>query len=243
MPPPPAPFFCLVLCQELLLRSLERVFEQHCDCHRPNPTGDWGDGAGNAHGLVEVDVAHQPVPSLCRGVIDGVDSHIDDCRPGLEPRAFDVLGYPAGRYHNVSILQVKFRILRLGMDHSYCRVAFLSKKRACRKSLCSECSASQYGCCFGCVPLTCSRMAAGVPTMLLLPTTTAFLPSMGMLHRSKSSMLPFGVHGTKDGFLPLMASLPMFSGWKPSTSFSIEMALRTRSSSTWAGRGSWTRIP
>ena len=53
----------------------------------------------------------------------------------------------------------------------------------------------------------------------------------------------FGVHGTKDGFLPLMASLPMFSGWKPSTSFSIEMALRTRSSSTWAGRGSWTRIP
>mmetsp|Transcript_3349 Transcript_3349/g.8276 ORF Transcript_3349/g.8276 Transcript_3349/m.8276 type:complete len:237 (+) Transcript_3349:1800-2510(+) len=132
MPPPPAPFFCLVLCQELLLRSLERVFEQHCDCHRPNPTGDWGDGAGNAHGLVEVDVAHQPVPSLCRGVIDGVDSHIDDCRPGLEPRAFDVLGYPAGRYHNVSILQVKFRILRLGMDHSYCRVAFL-QQNGCRR--------------------------------------------------------------------------------------------------------------
>ena len=56
-------------------------------------------------------------------------------------------------------------------------------------------------------------------------------------------MQPFGVQGTNSGSRPFIASLPMFMGWKPSTSFSMEMALRMRSSLMCFGRGSCTRMP
>ena len=52
-----------------------------------------------------------------------------------------------------------------------------------------------------------------------------------------------GVHGTKVGSLFLIANFPMFSGWKPSTSFVISTCVSTLSSSTCAGSGICTRIP
>mmetsp|Transcript_5402 Transcript_5402/g.18683 ORF Transcript_5402/g.18683 Transcript_5402/m.18683 type:complete len:231 (-) Transcript_5402:610-1302(-) len=61
-------------------------------------------------------------------------------------------------------------------------------------------------------PLSRSSHAKGRPTTLLLPRTTARLPSRQMSDRLRSSRHPFGVHGTKSGGLPRMASRPTLSG-------------------------------
>jgi hypothetical protein len=37
--------------------------------------------------------------------------------------------------------------------------------------------------------------------------------------------------------------LPMFKGWKPSTSFSMEISFNIFSSLICLGNGSWTRMP
>lgn len=47
-----------------------------------------------------------------------------------------------------------------------------------------------------------SSMAAGMPTMLERPTTTARLPLIGTLQRSSSSMQPSGVQGVNRGSRP-----------------------------------------
>lgn len=73
---------------------------------------------------------------------------------------------------------------------------------------------------------TWSKRAAGIPTMLLLPITTAFFPLISTLYRCNNSIHPFGVHGTNNGSLPRIASRPMFSGWNPSTSFSMHTAFK-----------------
>lgn len=67
---------------------------------------------------------------------------------------------------------------------------------------------------------TCNNKDVGNPTILLLPITTAFLPIISTPDLINNSMQPFGVHGINSGSLPLMARFPIFSGWKPSTSFS-----------------------
>eukprot|EP01139_Manchomonas_bermudensis_P024945 Amastigsp_a843951_62.p2 type:complete len:183 gc:universal Amastigsp_a843951_62:206-754(+) len=80
--------------------------------------------------------------------------------------------------------------------------------------------------------------AAGMPTMFDRPSTTACLPSIVTPERRSSSMHPLGVHATASGFRPRIASEPMFCGWNPSTSFSREIASRTRASFMWLGSGS-----
>ena len=50
--------------------------------------------------------------------------------------------------------------------------------------------------------LLLSSIAAGIPTMLDRPTTTALLPLIGIPQRSSSSMQPRGVQGTKRGSRP-----------------------------------------
>ena len=77
-----------------------------------------------------------------------------------------------------------------------------------------------------------NNIAAGMPTMFDRPTTTAFFPLSSTPERFKSSMHPFGVHGTNKGSCPFIANFPMFSGWNPSTSFSIEISANTRYSFT-----------
>lgn len=69
--------------------------------------------------------------------------------------------------------------------------------------------------------VTCKSKEVGKPTMLLLPITTAFFPVISTLDLSSSSMHPLGVQGINKGSLPLIARFPMFSGWNPSTSFSM----------------------
>lgn len=73
---------------------------------------------------------------------------------------------------------------------------------------------------------TCSSRAAGIPTMLLLPITTALFPFIWTPYLCNNSMHPLGVHGTNKGSLPRMARRPMFNGWNPSTSFSIQTAFK-----------------
>mmetsp|Transcript_4608 Transcript_4608/g.29207 ORF Transcript_4608/g.29207 Transcript_4608/m.29207 type:complete len:268 (-) Transcript_4608:236-1039(-) len=86
-------------------------------------------------------------------------------------------------------------------------------------------------------------MAAGMPTMLERPMTTACLPAMGTLQRLSSSMHPNGVHGVNSGSLPFMDNVPVLMGWKPSTSFWMLISDTTFSSSMCLGNGSWTRMP
>mmetsp|Transcript_39001 Transcript_39001/g.54183 ORF Transcript_39001/g.54183 Transcript_39001/m.54183 type:complete len:255 (+) Transcript_39001:295-1059(+) len=88
-----------------------------------------------------------------------------------------------------------------------------------------------------------SSMAAGIPTMLDRPTTTACLPAICTPVRSSSSMQPLGVQGTNRGSRPFIESCPMFRGWNPSTSFSMLMAAKTVCSSMCLGSGSCTKIP
>ena len=85
--------------------------------------------------------------------------------------------------------------------------------------------------------------AAGIPTMFDRPTTTAFAPSICAPAFSSRIMHPAGVQGTKSGSRPFCARRPMFTGWKPSTSFSMLIVRRICSSSKPGGSGSWTRIP
>ncbi len=48
------------------------------------------------------------------------------------------------------------------------------------------------------VPFAFMRSCAiGLPTMLLLPTTTQFFPSISMLYSFNILIIPSGVHGTK----------------------------------------------
>ena len=53
-------------------------------------------------------------------------------------------------------------------------------------------------------------------------------------------MIPCGVQGTRPGFPE--QSLPVFTGWNPSTSLSGRTASSVRSVSTWEGRGICTRM-
>ena len=81
----------------------------------------------------------------------------------------------------------------------------------------------------------------GLPTILLLPTTTHSFPAISIPERFSSCMTPAGVQDTKPG-LP-MQSAPTFWGWNPSTSFKGEMESSTFSSSICFGNGSCTRMP
>ena len=53
-------------------------------------------------------------------------------------------------------------------------------------------------------------------------------------------MIPAGVQGFTVG--SPSESRPALKGWRPSTSFTGEIASITASESTWAGIGIWTRI-
>ena len=85
------------------------------------------------------------------------------------------------------------------------------------------------------------RTASGFPTILLRPTTTAWAPSVFTPIFLSITHIPCGVQG-RNPFEP-MSMFPTLTGWKPSTSFSGEIASVTFCSFICLGRGSWTRIP
>ena len=84
-------------------------------------------------------------------------------------------------------------------------------------------------------------MLIGLPTILLLPSTTHSLPSISIPDLLMSWITPAGVHDTKPG-CPML-SAPTLIGWKPSTSFFGDMVFITLSSSICFGSGSCTSIP
>ncbi len=86
-----------------------------------------------------------------------------------------------------------------------------------------------------------SMFAIGLPTMLLRPMTTTSAPSVFTPLLFSNWIMPLGVQGRK-AFSPATI-LPMFVGWKPSTSFSGFIARSTFDSSMCFGRGSWTSMP
>jgi len=59
--------------------------------------------------------------------------------------------------------------------------------------------------------------ASGFPTILLLPTTTAFFPSISIPYSSNIFITPKGVHDIKQS--SPITNLPTFTGLNPSTSF------------------------
>mmetsp|Transcript_14380 Transcript_14380/g.54240 ORF Transcript_14380/g.54240 Transcript_14380/m.54240 type:complete len:274 (+) Transcript_14380:126-947(+) len=73
-------------------REVDRVLHEHGDGHRPDTSRDGRDGRRYARARLIVTVSNQAVAALARGVLLGVDSHIDDNRPRLEPLALDELG-------------------------------------------------------------------------------------------------------------------------------------------------------
>mmetsp|Transcript_105162 Transcript_105162/g.282587 ORF Transcript_105162/g.282587 Transcript_105162/m.282587 type:complete len:270 (+) Transcript_105162:230-1039(+) len=91
--------------------------------------------------------------------------------------------------------------------------------------------------------MDCRSCDTGMPTMLDLPMTTAFLPATSMPERWMSSMQPAGVQGTASGGSPpFRQRLPMFMAEKPSASFSTLMAFNIVASSMCFGSGSCTRM-
>ena len=168
----------------------------------------------NGAHLVERDVADQAVPPLLARVGHGVGPHVDHRRPGLDPRSLDHLGLSRRR------------------DDDVCLPA-----RSFRGRACGECTIVTVA------SRDMSSSAAGRPTMLLRPTTTALFPAISTPILSSSAMHPLGVHDTYLGCRPRIAIEPMEAGWKPSTSFSRSIASKIVVSSMCLGRGSWTRMP
>ena len=63
-----------------------------------------------------------------------------------------------------------------------------------------------------------SIKAIGLPTKILLPTTTAFLPCKEILYSANNRITPAGVQLRKP-FSP-RTNRPRFTGWSPSASLS-----------------------
>ena len=84
-------------------------------------------------------------------------------------------------------------------------------------------------------------MLIGLPTILLLPSTTHSLPSISIPDLLMSWITPAGVHDTKPG-CPML-SAPTLIGWKPSTSLAGSISRTTAASSIWGGGGLCTSMP
>lgn len=84
-------------------------------------------------------------------------------------------------------------------------------------------------------------LAKGLPTSVLRPTMTTCLPATLKLPRLRMCCTPCGVQGKKPSSPRIRR--PRFTGCRPSTSFSGEMALRVFCSSKPLGNGNWTRMP
>ena len=92
------------------------------------------------------------------------------------------------------------------------------------------------------VPFSCrSSIAIGLPTMLLRPMTTQFLPSIVTPVERMSSMMPAGVHG-KNAKSPIMMR-PTFSAWNASTSFFGSICSTMSASFKCFGSGDCTKMP
>ncbi len=84
-------------------------------------------------------------------------------------------------------------------------------------------------------------LATGLPTILLLPTTTRCLPLRSFTCLLISIWQPCGVQGRKHS--SSATSFPTLTGWNPSTSLTGSMAFITAFSSICFGKGSCTSIP
>lgn len=84
----------------------------------------------------------------------------------------------------------------------------------------------------------------GVPTILLLPSTTALFPVVFRFDLLISSMHPLGVHGTKISFSP-RANFPAVIVVNPSTSFLslISSVIFSPSIPLEESSGSWRMMP
>eukprot|EP00955_Chlamydomonas_euryale_P116414 366415-Chlamydomonas_euryale.AAC.10 len=84
-------------------RALQRVLHQHRNRHRADAARHRRDEARLLCSLGKVDVADQAVALLGAGVVDRVDTHINHCSAGLDPRPLDHLGPAARSDHNVRL--------------------------------------------------------------------------------------------------------------------------------------------
>ncbi|OQA22339.1 MAG: hypothetical protein BWY60_00272 [Actinobacteria bacterium ADurb.Bin346] len=82
---------------------------------------------------------------------------------------------------------------------------------------------------------------SGFPTSSLCPTIVAFAPLMFTPSLFSIWITPEGVAGTRHSCCA--TNRPIFTGWKPSTSFSGLIASRIKFLLIWAGRGNCTSMP
>mmetsp|Transcript_17775 Transcript_17775/g.29887 ORF Transcript_17775/g.29887 Transcript_17775/m.29887 type:complete len:219 (-) Transcript_17775:674-1330(-) len=112
----------------LPLEAFECVLQQHGDGHGPDAARHGSDACGHLLHLVEGNIAHQPVPSLLRRIIDGVDADVNDSRPRLDPVAFDKLGDAHRRDDDVRLPDDLLGVGGARVHHCHCRVAPLQEK-------------------------------------------------------------------------------------------------------------------
>ena len=84
-------------------------------------------------------------------------------------------------------------------------------------------------------------MARGLPTKLLLPIITTFLPLTSILLRFNKSKTPAGVQGTKASLS--WTNLPAFTSVNPSTTYKGWIAFWILLAFKDLGIGIWTNIP
>ncbi len=92
------------------------------------------------------------------------------------------------------------------------------------------------------LPLPTARIAAGLPTTMLLPKTTTCLPAVSIWKWSIISITAVGVQGGK-AVGSSNINLPALSGLKQSTSFSTAISYFRTSSFIWAGIGLIIKMP
>lgn len=164
--------------------------------------------------------------------LNWINSDINDNSARFYPTSLDHIWLSYGCYDNICLSSDLFRVLGSGMHDSDSCILPLSRSQNLKlqygwknnrrvENWLVETWIAKYK-----QKVTCNNRAAGIPTILLRPITTALFPLISTPDLCSNSMHPLGVHGTNKGSLPFIARRPMLSGWKPSTSFSMLTAFR-----------------
>mmetsp|Transcript_15525 Transcript_15525/g.33698 ORF Transcript_15525/g.33698 Transcript_15525/m.33698 type:complete len:222 (-) Transcript_15525:405-1070(-) len=115
-------------CLECMLSPFQGVAQQHGNRHGAHTTRHWGDVRRLLRSLLIRHVPHQPVALLAAGVIHGVDAHVNDCCPGLDPRALHHLGLTACSNHNVRLSADLLSVGCPGVHHGDGGIAVLEQQ-------------------------------------------------------------------------------------------------------------------
>lgn len=95
--------------------GLDNVLQQHSNSHGPNTTGNWGDDGGDFGSGLELDITHESLTGLARGIRNVVGSHINNNSTRLQPLTLDKVGGANGNDDNVGVLEMGLEVGRGGV--------------------------------------------------------------------------------------------------------------------------------